>query len=49
MARVDPRVRVDSGGRLTLALDADRLHFFDPVTGLALCRERGARVEVPAL
>jgi multiple sugar transport system ATP-binding protein len=49
VARVDPRVRVTAGGRVTLGLEADRLHFFDPATGLALSREQGARVEVPAL
>jgi multiple sugar transport system ATP-binding protein len=49
IARVDPRVRVTAGGRVTLGLEADRLHFFDPATGLALSREQGARVEVPAL
>jgi multiple sugar transport system ATP-binding protein len=49
IARVDPRVRVTAGGRVTLALEAERLHFFDPATGLALSREQGARVEVPAL
>jgi multiple sugar transport system ATP-binding protein len=49
IARVDPRVRVTAGERVTLALDSGRLHFFDPLTGLALSREKGARVEVPAL
>jgi multiple sugar transport system ATP-binding protein len=49
VARVDPRVHVAAGGRVTLGLDVDRLHFFDPATGLALSREQGARVEVPAL
>ncbi len=49
VARVEPRVRVASGESLTLALDAERLHFFDPDTGLTLPREQGARVEVPAL
>jgi multiple sugar transport system ATP-binding protein len=49
IARVDPRVRVTAGERVTLALDSGRLHFFDPLTGLALSREKGARVKVPAL
>ncbi len=49
VARVDPRVRVTAGERVTLGFDGDRLHFFDPLTGLALSREKGARVEVPAL
>jgi len=49
IARVDPRLRVTAGERVTLGFDGDRLHFFDPLTGLALSREKGARVEVPAL
>ena len=49
VARVDPRVRVTAGQRVTLGFDGDRLHFFDPLTGLALSREKGARMEVPAL
>jgi multiple sugar transport system ATP-binding protein len=36
VARVDPRVRVAEGDRLTLAVDVDRLHFFDPETGDAI-------------
>src|SRR6185437_15054485 len=36
VARVDPRVRVTAGQRVTLGFDGDRLHFFDPLTGLAL-------------
>jgi multiple sugar transport system ATP-binding protein len=49
VARVDPRVRVTAGEKVTLGLEVDRLHFFDPLTGLALSHEQGARVEVPAL
>lgn len=49
VARVDPRIRVVAGERVALALDVERLHFFDPVTGLSLPSEKGARVEVPAL
>jgi hypothetical protein len=48
-ARVDPRVRVAAGERVTLGLDAERLHFFDPGTGVALFSDAEARVEVPAL
>ncbi|MGH2895375.1 MAG: ABC transporter ATP-binding protein [Solirubrobacteraceae bacterium] len=48
ISRVDPRVRVASGERVTLGLDVGRLHFFDPLTGLTLPRETGARMEVPA-
>ena len=38
-----------AGERVVLHLDAERLHFFDPATGLSLPNEKGARVEVPAL
>jgi multiple sugar transport system ATP-binding protein len=33
VARVDPRLRVSAGERITLAVDVQRLHFFDPSTG----------------
>jgi multiple sugar transport system ATP-binding protein len=36
VARVDPRVRIADGDRLTLAVDVDRLHFFDVETGDAI-------------
>jgi hypothetical protein len=36
VARVDPRVRVGPGERVTLAVDVDRLHFFDAETGVAI-------------
>jgi multiple sugar transport system ATP-binding protein len=49
VTRIDPRVRVAAGERVTLGLAVERLHFFDPVTGLSLPSETGARVEVPAL
>jgi multiple sugar transport system ATP-binding protein len=35
-ARVDPRVAVQPGGRITFALDPARLYFFDPDTGQAI-------------
>ena len=35
-ARLDPRVAVEPGGRITFALDPARLHFFDPDTGRAI-------------
>jgi multiple sugar transport system ATP-binding protein len=35
-ARVDPRTTAETGGKLRLALDVSRLHFFDPVTQRAL-------------
>ena len=36
VARVDPRVRIADGDQLTLAVDVDRLHFFDLETGDAI-------------
>jgi len=35
-ARLDPRVAVEPGGRITFALDPARLYFFDPDTGRAI-------------
>jgi len=35
-ARLDPRVAVQPGGRITFALDPARLYFFDPDTGQAI-------------
>jgi multiple sugar transport system ATP-binding protein len=36
VARLDPRVAVRPGQRVTFRLDPNRLHFFDPTTGLAI-------------
>jgi multiple sugar transport system ATP-binding protein len=36
VARVDPRVSVAAGEQVTLAVDVDRLHFFDAETGDAI-------------
>lgn len=36
VARVDPRARVAAGEQVTLAVDLEHLHFFDPETGAAL-------------
>jgi multiple sugar transport system ATP-binding protein len=36
VARLDPRVRVAPGDRVTLAVEVDRLHFFDAETGDAI-------------
>jgi multiple sugar transport system ATP-binding protein len=36
VARVDPRVAVRSGERVTFGVDPARLHFFDPDTGSAI-------------
>jgi multiple sugar transport system ATP-binding protein len=44
VARVDPRVRVSDGDHLTLAVDVDRLHFFDAETGDAIRATDGAPV-----
>jgi multiple sugar transport system ATP-binding protein len=35
-ARVDPRTRARVGGRIVLATDPGRFHFFDPETGASL-------------
>jgi multiple sugar transport system ATP-binding protein len=35
VARVDPRARVTAGERVTLEVDLEHLHFFDPETGAA--------------
>jgi len=48
VARVDPRVRVVAGERITLAVDVARLHFFDPDTGLALTQTESAPQQVGA-
>ena len=44
-ARVDPRSVPAVGSRRELAVDTGRLHFFDPVSGLALA-PRAPDVEV---
>jgi hypothetical protein len=36
VARVGPRARVRAHGRAELTVDVERLHFFDPETGLAI-------------
>jgi multiple sugar transport system ATP-binding protein len=36
VARLDPRAAVRPGERVTFRLDPNRLHFFDPTTGLAI-------------
>ena len=35
-ARVNPHTRVRAGSAISLAVDADNLHFFDPASGLAV-------------
>ncbi len=35
-ARIDPRHLPDKGAALDIGIDMDRVHFFDPTTGLAL-------------
>jgi multiple sugar transport system ATP-binding protein len=44
-ARFDPRTSVNAGDSLTTRVDTDKLHFFDPETGLSL---RGGDVVVPS-
>jgi len=36
VARIDPRARVRAHGRAVFTVDVERLHFFDPETGLAI-------------
>jgi multiple sugar transport system ATP-binding protein len=51
-ARVDPRTAARVGGRLRLAVDPSRFHFFDSATGAGLLgrtTETGAEAAVPAL
>jgi multiple sugar transport system ATP-binding protein len=36
VARVDPRLKLAPGQRIDFAIDAERIHFFDPDTGHAL-------------
>jgi multiple sugar transport system ATP-binding protein len=36
VARLEPTVRVEPGGRIRLAVDPERVHFFDPKTELAV-------------
>jgi hypothetical protein len=36
VARIDPRARVRTHGRAVFTVDVERLHFFDPETGLAI-------------
>jgi multiple sugar transport system ATP-binding protein len=46
VARVDPRVPITVGDQLALAVDVDRLHFFDAETGDAI-RAAGASPVAP--
>ena len=36
VARVDPRARIRPHASAVLAVDVERLHFFDPATGTAI-------------
>jgi len=45
-ARVDPGTRAHVRGRLRLALDPRRFHFFDPETGVSLLDERRTRASL---
>ena len=43
-ARVNPRTKVNAGDRIDLGVDTRNLHFFDPVSGLAIAStEEAAR------
>ena len=44
IARVDPRVTVSVGDQVGLAVDVERLHFFDRETGDAIRATEGAPV-----
>jgi len=46
-ARVDPRTQARVGGRLLLAVDPSRLHFFDTTTGASLLAHASARASDP--
>ena len=46
-ARVDPRTSARVGGRLRLAVDPGRFHFFDPETGASLLEARIRTVPDP--
>ena len=46
VARIDPRVQIAVGDQVTLAVDVDRLHFFDAESGEAI-RAAGASPVVP--
>ena len=48
VARVDPRVRVSADERIALAVDVDRLHFFDAETGDAIGATGRSGVAQPA-
>ena len=49
-ARIDPRARARVGEPIELALDAARLHFFDPESGKTLLSDAsGAQAPVPEL
>jgi multiple sugar transport system ATP-binding protein len=45
-ARLDPRSRVRGAGRVDLAVDPSRFHFFDPTTSVALPLRDAARAEI---
>jgi multiple sugar transport system ATP-binding protein len=47
-ARVDPRTAARVGGRLRLAVDPARFHFFDSATGASLLDKRHPRVAEPS-
>jgi multiple sugar transport system ATP-binding protein len=48
-ARLDPRTSGRAGAHLTLAIDPERFHFFDPVTGDSLLPTSRTTDPVPEL
>jgi hypothetical protein len=36
VARIDPRSAIRARGRAIFGVDTERLHFFDPATGVAI-------------
>jgi multiple sugar transport system ATP-binding protein len=43
IGRFSPRSRVREGDQVTVRVDTERLHFFDPETGLALWEPDGSQ------
>ena len=44
-ARIDPRTSGKPGARIELAVDPERFHFFDPVTGESLIQAPSPTLE----
>ena len=48
VARVDPRAKIRPHASAVLAVDVERLHFFDPATGTAI-RQPARRARSPPM